>query len=391
MKANFGMRVSLATLIAALVATMDAAPVAAHGDGGGFTVYSVHNLVSDGTVTADNPSGPDANLVNPWGIVFNPWGPVWISDNGTGVSTLYDGAGHIVPLVVAIPPPAGGDSAAPTGIVFNGAALLPPPAGTPPTSFVVTDSATKASGVSLFMFATEQGTIAGWAPSVDFTHAFTAVDNSASGAVYKGLALSAGGNGNLLYATDFHNRRIDVFDSAFKPATITGKFDDPNIPADFAPFGIQAINGDIYVTYAKQDADKHDDVHGRGLGYVDAFDPNGNLLQRVAIRGFLNAPWGLTVAPAGFGSFAGRLLVGNFGDGHVNAFDLATGRWVGMLIGNDRRPLEIEGLWGLAFGNGFLGQQIDSLYFTAGPKDESEGVYGVISPTTPSKGMGHDG
>src|SRR5262249_435183 len=146
-------------------------PVMAHGDGGGFSVYQVHNLVSDGSVTADNPSGPDANLVNPWGIVFNPWGPVWISDNGTGVSTLYDGAGHIVPLVVTIPPVGGADSAAPTGIVFNGAALLPPPAGTPPTSFVVTDSATQLSGPSIFMFATEQGSIAGWAPNVDFTHA----------------------------------------------------------------------------------------------------------------------------------------------------------------------------------------------------------------------------
>jgi len=362
---------------------MLALPAAAHNKS--LTVYTAHNLVSDGSVAADNPNGPDTNLVNPWGIVFNPWGPVWVAANGAGVSTLYDGAGHIVPLVVAIPAP-GSDGAAPTGIVFNGAALIPPPAGIPPTSFVVTDSATSHSGPSLFMFATEQGTIAGWAPSVDFTHAFTAVDNSASNAIYKGLALSAGGNGNLLYATDFHNRRVDVFDNTFKPATISGGFDDPNIPANFAPFGIQAINGDIYVTYAEQDADKVDDVHGRGLGYVDAFDTNGNLLQRVAIRGFLDAPWGMTVAPAGFGTFAGRLLVGNFGDGHINAFDLATGRWVGMLIGSDRRPLQVEGLWGLAFGNGFLGQQIDSLYFTAGPDDEAHGAYGVISM---SKGNGN--
>ena len=381
MKTKIGGYSALAMLFAL------ALPAAARDNA--FSVYTAHNLVSDGSVAADNPNGPDTNLVNPWGIAFNPWGPVWVADNGAGVSTLYDGAGHIVPLVVAIPAPAGSDEAAPTGIVFNGAALIPPPAGIPPTSFVVTDNATSKSGPSLFLFATEQGTIAGWAPSVDFTHAFTAVNNFASGAIYKGLALSAGGNGNLLYATDFHNRRIDVFDNTFKPATISGRFDDPNIPANFAPFGIQAINGDIYVTYAQQDADKVDDVHGRGLGYVDAFDTNGNLLQRVAIRGFLNAPWGMTVAPAGFGAFAGRLLVGNFGDGRVNAFDLATGRWVGMLIGSDRRPLQVEGLWGLAFGNGFLGQQIDSLYFTAGPDDEAHGVYGVISMTK-SGGKGQD-
>jgi uncharacterized protein (TIGR03118 family) len=190
--------------------------------------------------------------------------------------------------------------------------------------------------------------------------------------------LGAGGAGALLYATDFHNRRIDVFNGAFQPVQVSGGFEDPNIPADFAPFGIQAINGDIYVTYAKQDADKVDDEHGRGLGYVNVFDANGNLLQRVAVRGFLNAPWGLALAPAGFGDFAGRLLVGNFGDGRINAFDIATGRWMGLLTGDDRRPLQIDGLWGLAFGNGYAGQMVDSLYFTAGPNDEANGAYGVI-------------
>jgi uncharacterized protein (TIGR03118 family) len=356
----------------ALVALTLALPAAAHNNGGrsGLSSYDVHNLVSDGSVTADTT---DTNLVNPWGIVFNPFGPAWVSDNGTGLSTLYDGAGNISPLVVAIP-----NSDAPTGIVYNDSAFLRT------TDFVVTDG-TK-SGPALFMFATEAGTIAGWAPSVDLPHAFNAVDNSAGGAIYKGLALSAGGSGSLLYATDFHNRRIDVFDAAFQPVQVSGGFNDAMIPADFAPFGIQAINGDIYVTYAQQDADKVDDVHGRGLGYVDAFDPNGNLLQHVAMRGFLNAPWGLTVAPAGFGQFAGRLLVGNFGDGEINAYDLATGRWVGWLTGNDRRPLQIDGLWGLSFGNGFLGQSVDTLYFTAGPDDEAHGAYGRITATAVQKG-----
>jgi len=354
----------------------------AHADGGGssaFTLYDVHNLVSDGAVTADHT---DPNLVNPWGIVFNPTGPVWISDNGTGLSTLYDGAGNIVPVVVAIP---GG--AAPTGIVFSGTASGIFTARTPP-GFLVTKGA--ASAAALFLFATEQGTISGWAPTVDFANAINVVDNSAAGAIYKGLALSASGTANLLYATDFHNRRIDVFDDTFHPVQVSGGFADSNIPANFAPFGIQAIAGDIYVTYAQQDADKVDDVHGRGLGFVDAFDPNGNLLERVAIRGVLNAPWGLALAPAGFGQFGGRLLVGNFGDGKINAFDLAADRWAGVLIGADRHPVQIDGLWGLVFGNGYFGQPVDTLYFTAGPHDEANGLYGRITATPGKKGHKDD-
>jgi uncharacterized protein (TIGR03118 family) len=161
---------------------------------------------------------------------------------------------------------------------------------------------------------------------------------------------------------------------------VTGAFTDPGIPANFAPFGIQAISGDIYVTYAKQDADKVDDVKGPGLGYVDVYNPNGKLLHRVATGGVLNAPWGLTLAPAGFGAFGNRLLVGNFGDGRINAFDAATGHFLGTLQNPSHVPWHVDGLWGLAFGNGFVGQQIDTLYFTAGPKDESSGIYGLIRP-----------
>jgi uncharacterized protein (TIGR03118 family) len=327
--------------------------------------YQQHNLVSDGFVPADNK---DPNLVNGWGVAFNPFGPVWVADNGTGLSTIYNGDGKPQPLVVQIPAPAGsGGTGTPTGIVFNGSG-----------DFVVGNGTT--SGPSRFIFATEDGVIAGWSPTVDMTHVIRVVDNSASiGAVYKAIALSAGGSGSLLYAADFHNNRIDVFDREFKPVTLAGDaFSDPGLPAGFAPFGLQAIHGDLYVSYAKQDADKRDDVKGQGLGFVDVFDPNGHLIRRLISQGALNAPWGMALAPAGFGKFANRLLVGNFGDGTINAYDLATGNFVGRIKQADRRPVAIDGLWGLAFGNGFANQPVNTLFFAAGPADESHGLYGRI-------------
>jgi uncharacterized protein (TIGR03118 family) len=327
--------------------------------------YQQHNLVSDGFIPADNT---DPNLVNGWGVAFNPFGPVWVADNGTGVSTIYNGAGKPQSLVVQIPAPAGSsDKGNPTGIVFNGS-----------NDFVVGSGNT--TGPSRFIFATEDGVIAGWSPTVDMTHAIRVVDNSAStGAVYKALALSAGGNGSLLYAADFHNNKIDVFDREFKPVTLSGDaFTDPDLPAGFAPFGLQAIQGDIYVAYAKQDADKRDEVAGRGLGFIDVFDPNGHLIRRVVSQGALNAPWGMTLAPAGFGKFANHLLVGNFGDGTINAYDLATGHFAGRLKEADRRPIKIEGLWGIAFGNGFANQPVNTLFFASGPADEKHGLYGRI-------------
>ena len=325
--------------------------------------YQAHILVSDGAVAADHT---DPNLVNAWGIAFNPFGVVWVANNHSGTSTLYDGAGNPASLIVAIPSPSDATGGSPTGIVFNAS-----------NGFTISNGTV--SGPSRFLFATEDGVIAAWAPNVDTTHALRAVDNSAGGTVYKGLALSAGGTGQLLYATDFHNAKVDVFDSKFAPVTLpAGAFMDPRIPSGFAPFGIQAINGDIYVTYAQQDADKHDDVHGRGLGYVDVYDPNGKLLHRVASRGALNGPWGVALAPAGFGRFGGKLLVGNFGDGRINVYDPTSGFPLGSLRDAQRKPIEIEGLWGLAFGNGFAGQPVDTLFFAAGPGDESHGVYGRI-------------
>ncbi|RZI40687.1 TIGR03118 family protein [Herbaspirillum sp. HC18] len=340
----------------------------ANGDGApanaANSTYQQRNLVSDGSIPAENT---DSNLINAWGIAFNPFAFVWVADNGTGVSTLYDGTGKPQSLVVQIPGPANsGEKGNPTGIVFNGS-----------NDFVVSKG--DASGPARFIFATESGVIAGWSPNADPTHAIRVVDNSSTNAVYKGLALSAGGRGGMLYATDFRNNRVDVFDSSFKPVTLSSDaFTDPNIPSGFAPFGIQAIHGDIYVTYAKVDPSTFDDVKGQGNGYVNVFDPNGKFIRRIASKGQLNAPWGIAFAPAGFGEFSNRLLIGNFGDGTINAYDLATGNFVGTLKGSDHQPIKIDGLWGLAFGNGYAGQPVNSLFFTAGPGDEEHGLYGRI-------------
>jgi uncharacterized protein (TIGR03118 family) len=337
--------------------------------------YSVHNLVSDGFVPADHS---DSDLKNAWGLVFTPTSPAWVADNKTGVATLYNGLGVKISLVVTIPPPAGGTPpSAPTGIVASGG-----------SDFVV--SVGTLSGPSRFIFSTEDGTISGWAPNVEGTHAILVVDNSASNAIYKGLALAGNGSARFLYATDFHNNKIDVFDSTFHPATLAGSFTDPNLPAGFAPFGIQNILGNLYVTYAKQDENAVDDVKGVGLGFVDVFDADGNLIRRLASRGKLNAPWGLALAPADFGRFSNMLLVGNFGDGRIHAYDLNTGNFRGQLRTAPGQPLVIDGLWALVFGNGVLNQPVNALFFTAGPGDEEHGIYGRIDPVPGGSGDDSD-
>jgi uncharacterized protein (TIGR03118 family) len=225
----------------------------------------------------------------------------------------------------------------------------------------------------------EDGGISGWSPAVDPTHAIRVVDNSANHAIYKGVTISGNGKGSLLYATDFHNGKVAVYDSKFKPVYMHDRaFQDSNLPAGYGPFGIQAIGGDIYVSYAKQDEEREDDVQGRGLGFVNVFDPDGHLLRRFASNGALNAPWGMTMAPASFGRFSNRLLIGNFGDGTINAYDVATGQWVGRLKGPNRQPIRIPGLWGIAFGNGLNNQPIDTLFFASGPLDEKHGLYGRL-------------
>ena len=206
--------------------------------------------------------------------------------------------------------------------------------------------------------------------------AILAADNSASGAVYKGLAL-----GNFLYATNFHEARVDAFDKTFAPASLSGSFTDPNIPAGFAPFGIANIGGSLYVTYAKQDEDQHDDVKGPGNGYVDVFDTNGTLVRRFASQGTLNSPWAVVRAPAGFGSLGDTILVGNFGDGHINAFDPNSGNLLGALT-DGHHPIAIDGLWGLSFGNGASAGDVNTLFFTAGPGDEEHGLFGSLQPVT---------
>ncbi len=350
-------RIKIATqFLLLLVTAFSATIVQAHG-----WFYNVNYLVTD---EGTPPTKQDPNLINAWGIAFNPFGPVWVNNAETGTSTLYDGNGNIIPLVVTVPAP-DGSTGAPTGIVYNGS-----------SAFTVTEGS--ASAPSRFIFATEQGGLAAWAPTVDLTHAIRVADRSMTGAIYKGLAISAGGSGGLLYVTDFHNNRIDVFDSTFKLVTVSGSFSDAMLPAGYAPFGIQAINGDIYVTYAKQDDNAEDDVKGAGFGYVDVFDPNGHMIRRLISRGKLNAPWGITMSPAGFGMMSNRLLVSNFGDGRINVYDPATGWFMGTLRSTNGHPIQIDGLWGLAFGNGYADQPVDTLFFTAGPGGEDHGAYGRI-------------
>src|SRR6184192_1369155 len=301
---------------------------------GPLSFYEQHNLVSDGAVPADLV---DAALVNAWGLVASATSPWWVADNGTDSSTLYNGStGAKLSLRVSVP-------SAPTGVVFNGG-----------TGFVVTSGS--ASGAARFIFATEEGTILGWSPSVAPTQAVVVIDNSAGGAVYKGLAIASTAAGDRLYATNFRAGTVDVFDAGFHP--VLGGFTDHHLRPGYAPFGIQQLGGTIYVTYALQDADKKDDVTGEGHGFVNAFDTGGHLLRRVASGGRLNSPWGLALAPGDFGAFSGDLLVGNFGDGHITAFDAHRVRGHrelqprDQLHGADGQAIAIDGLWAIGFGNG---------------------------------------
>ena len=323
--------------------------------------YVQTNLISDVPGWA---ATTDPNLVNAWGISFSPTSPAWIADNGTGLSTLYTGTGSVIPLVVTIPPPAGSTgTAAPTGTVFDGSG-----------AFNVT--ANSVTGSSVFIFATEDGTISGWSPSVDLHNAVLAVDNSWSGAVYKGLAIGTIPDGTFIYATNFNSGWIEMYDSNFQWVK---NFTDTEVPAGYAPFGIQNIKGALYVTFALQDSAKHDDVPGAGHGFVDIFDLKGNKLKRLVSGGWLNSPWGLALAPQKFGKFSGDLLVGNFGNGHVSAYNISSGAFLGQMTRPTGQTLEIQGLWGLAFGNGAAAGPVNTLLFTAGPGGESHGLFGTLT------------
>ena len=332
----------------------------------GANSYFVHNLVSDLPNTADHV---DPNLVNPWGIAFSSTSPFWISNNKTGTSTLYDTSGTAVSLIVKIPSPAGTSVAgAPTGIVFNGSQMFVEATG---------------GKAGLFIFCTEDGTIVSWNGG-DATQAQMLIDNSASGAIYKGCAIGGTTDAPLLYAADFHNAKIDVWGGDLKAVQSTGGFSDTQVPSGFAPFNIVSLNGKLYVSYAKQDDAKKDDVHGAGNGYVAVFDMTGKLLTHLIAQGPLDSPWGMTIAPATFGDFANDLLVGNFGDGMIHAFDPNNGSLLGTLNNTTGNPIAIPGLWTLVFGNGGRGGDKATLYFTAGshgPTDtilESHGLFGSI-------------
>jgi len=346
--------------------------------------YTVTPLVSN---QSDHAAMQDPVLQNAWGIAFTSAGsPFWVNDNATGCSTLYDGTGEkITALQVSIPlpgnfvpvtachpndpnNPSNPTPAAPTGIVWN-----------PSSAFLVPGTKIPA----LFIFSTEDGTISAWTGGLNPTNnAVITADQSARGAVYKGLAFAVNAKGAFLFATDFSNGKIDVFgpngtDGMFTKVALDGDFADPEIPPGYAPFNIVNIDGDLFVTYAKQNAEKHNDVAGPGHGFVDVFDTDGRLIRRFESRGRLNSPWGIARASFAFGPFSGKILIGNFGDGRINVFN-NDGRLVDQLEDVHGRPLVIEGLWTLTLGGGRASSP-DILYFSAGPNDETDGLFGTIT------------
>jgi uncharacterized protein (TIGR03118 family) len=360
------------------------------------TGYLVHNLVADAASTV-TPAADfiDPNLVNAWGNVVTATSPFWVCDAGTRLSTLYTVNAVAITPALGLPnpttkPTVPGPGGAPakgacTGIVANTSAAAP--AGSPP-NFPVTATG-KAAVAANFIFVTQDGVLSAWAGGADATQAFVEVDNSKT-ANYKWLAIVTLTTSTInttpvleLFAANFKSGGIDVFDGQFKPVTLAaGSFTDPKIPAGFAPFNIWNLGGKLYVTYAQQDANKVFDVAGVGNGYVDVFDTTGKLLQQLVVGGtgsLLNSPWGLAIAPATFGKFANDLLVGNFGDGLINAYDPASGTFIGTLQDATGKNIVIPGLWSLLFGNGAAGGDKNALYFTAGPGGQKHGLLGSIT------------
>jgi uncharacterized protein (TIGR03118 family) len=327
--------------------------------------FAATNLVSDLPVAnmLYANANADPKLGDAWGVAFNPHAFVWVANRATSTSTLYDGAGVPQSLVVSLPPGVAG-AARPTGIVFNGH-----------SDFMVT--ANGMTGASAFIFAGQGGTLSGWSPGVDQTHAVMAFDGGNAGAVYTGLALASRGASDFLYAADFRHATVDMFDANF--SKVGGGFVDQSLPDGYAPYGIQAIGDQVYVSYARQGAQTGAAVAGAGQGAVDVFDTAGNLVKRLVTPGSaLNAPWGMAMAPAAFGTVGNTLLVANVGDGRINAFDASTGALMGTLSTADGNPIAIDGLHGIAFGNGIGDQSTNTLFFAAGPGGGSHGVYGRI-------------
>ena len=316
-------------------------------------LFQETSLVSDGFVPA---ATIDPDLINPWGVSFSPTTPFWVSDNGTGLATLYDGAGMKRSLVVTIPPASGSGTSAPTGQVFNGVS----------GGFKLSNGAP-----AVFLFASEDGAISGWNPGLGTTAAI-AFPPVAS-AVYKGLAIDNAGA--HLFAANFRSGKVEMYDQNFG---LVKSFTDTTLPSGYAPFNARVLNGQLYVTFALQDAAKHDDVAGHGHGFVDVFDLNGNFVRRLVSNGDLNSPWGLEIAPSNFGGFAGSLLVGNFGDGTIGAYDATTGAFLGVLRDTHFNPLHFGDLWALTLGDGAGAGNPNTLYFTAGLQDEAHGLFGSI-------------
>jgi uncharacterized protein (TIGR03118 family) len=355
--------VALVGLGATTFLLFTAGPALAHGS------YADHRTGPDilfgpgftqTNIVADQPGHAkltDPHLVNPWGMSRGTNSPIWVSNNGTGTSTLYTGAvgttpPGIVPLVVAIP---GG---APTGQVFNDT-----------TGFVVPGTKTPAH----FIFASESGRITAWASGMSAVLA-----QHVTGASYKGLALAHSPFGPLLLGANFAAGRIDVFDSTFDRLNVPLLFHDPFLPLGYAPFNVAELGGRIYVTYAKVNPTTGDDVPGIGHGFIDVFTTYGAFVKRLVSRGVLDSPWGLAIAPAHFGTFAGDLLVGNFGNGWINVFNPSTGRFLGFLTDAHLRPIVIDGLWGLLVGDAAAGGP-DAVWFSAGPDGEAHGLVGLLT------------
>ena len=358
-------RLVMAFVCVAVVAL--AAPAAAQKD----NAYVQHNLVSD---TNEIPADiHDTHLINSWGIAASSTSAWWIANADSGFSTVYNVSGPLPALVLLVTVPG-----EPTGTVFNGGSGFQLVSGV-------------ASSAARFLFASEDGTISGWNPTVDVAQAMVVFTSPNPGASYKGLAIARNtARGDVLYAADFHNAHVDIIGADLHLVDAPGAFVDPNLPAGYAPFGIQNINDRIFVAYAKQDEDAEEEVAGEGLGYVDVFDSAGGFIRRVASRGALNAPWGIALAPAGFGRFSGDLLVGNFGDGRINAFDGQTFEPRGHLKRPDHKPIVIDGLWGIGFGNGGGAGPATTFFFAAGPDEETHGLFGRLDLAPLASATGRD-
>lgn len=360
-----------ALVVAALPACNDYLAIA--GVGNQDSRFSSTALVSNRVALP--AAQQDPLLVNPWGLAFGQ-GAAWVADNGSRRLSTYDGNGIPQNIVVTVPDGGNGATGV-TGLVYN----------PDPGAFAVT--ANGVTGPGQFIAAGENGSLTAWSAAAGFGNTAVVVyDDGAGNAVYKGLALMQVGGSAFLYAADFRNNKIDTFDSHFIRIAPAGNFRDPGLPSGYAPFNIQAVNGKLIVTYAlQQGAGSADEVPGAGFGYISEFDGSGHFLKRLVSGGELNAPWGLALAPAGFGAFGNSLLVGNFGDGRIHAYDPDSGALLGTLLDAQGDPLSLPGLWALAFGNGVAGQSAGSLFYTAGPNNEADGIYGRIDPL-PADGGG---